>query len=611
MAGSIEERLERVEQRLDLIVTLLQRGPGANGLAVSAPRVPNVLGRTAREVEVQLSAADPELGGRVAEVLLRLGDPDTLDALSRIAGLLPQLEYALQGLAAGPELLEEGMAFVKQRLLESGHDDHEIKRRSEAALAALRAVSSPEALHALGALGGAGADLAPVVLGLADAVHQLSAVEGPAPLRARFVEAVLSIADPVALASLARIAALAPDLEYAVQAVAAGPALLEEGMEFAREKLRRNGVDPHELARRVNGAADALLALSQTETTGALHALADALPSLSPVVVGVARATRDLAAVEGRDALADRLAETVVRLAAPEVLESLVRVTTLLPDIEYAVQALAAGPVLLEEGMDLVRTWAKREGVEVDVDARIAGLGSALVALSEPATIASLKRAVGLVPKLEKLGAVDVEPLVGLAATLGKKEIVGSLEKLLGLVTKKEMVDALGRLTQMLARKDTVDAIERLLPALAKKETTDAVERLVPVLAKKETLDAIEPLVGLVARIDVDALVKLLTAASKPATIGAVEKILSRTPDVERILGALPAQDGTLDILRDLNAAVADSAAKPEPIGLWGLLGALREDDVQRAAGFGVSVARSLGKTLDGRGNGKRLPAKK
>lgn len=599
MAASIEDRIERVEKRLDQIMALLQRLAATNGVSsVTSPSViahGQVVESAARDAARALAGADPELGPRVGEVLLRLGDPETLDALARIAGLLPQLEYALHGLAAGPELLEEGMAFVKQRLLESGADDHEVKRRVDAALGALRSISSPDALAALAALGGRAPDLAPVALGVADAAHALVAAEGEAELRARLAEAVLAVADPEALGSLARIAALAPDLEYAAQALAAGPALLEEGMAVARERLHSHGLDAHELGRRVDGAAQALVALSRTEATASLRTLAEALPHLSPAASGLGKAARELAAVEGEAALAERLAETVVRLAAPEVLESLVRVGTLLPDIEYAVQALAAGPVLLDEGMDAVRTWAKREGVDVDIDARLAGLGSALVTLSEPGTLASLTRAVALVPKLERLGSLDLEPLVGLAAKLGKKETVASLEALLEVATKKEAVDAL----------------TRLVPLLAKQETVDALGRLLPLLAKQETLDALEPLVGFVSRVDIDALVKLLTAASKPATLAAVKKILARTPEVERILEALPAQERTLDLLRSLNAAVADSASKPQSIGLWGLLGAFREDDVQRAAGFGVSVARSLGKTLDARGNGKQLPAKK
>ncbi len=221
------------------------------------------------------------------------------------------------------------------------------------------------------------------------------------------------------------------------------------------------------------------------------------------------------------------------------------RVATLLPDIEYAVQALAAGPELLEEGLDMLR--------------------------ADPTAQDTLKRAVALLPKL-----------------------LGTAERL------------------------DFDSLARLLDVLGKKETEAALIRVLEVSTKADALETLERLLAVSGRIDVDALASLAEVSAKPEVLRSLKKLLTLTPDLERTLSALPTQEGTLGVLREMNLAVARSAAHPEPVGFWGLLGAFRETEVQRAAGFGVAVARSLGKQLPDiarvagpNGNGKQLPPKR
>ncbi len=639
MSRSIEERLDQLEQRLDRIVSLLERGGAPHRSDASS----HVVAGAVESAESSLAASTPNLGATLADALVRLGDAETLESIGRIATLLPQLEYAVQGVAAGPELLEEGIATMKERLARAGLDDHEIARRTEAAVNALLALSKPAILSAASRLGSALPDAEPLVGGVADASSALASVEGGDRLRGRVRDAVLSIADPQTLEALARIAALAPDLEMAVQGVAAAPTLLDEGLEVAREALRARGLDAHELSRRLAAAGDALAAASAIDVTSGVGRIAATIPALSPPVVAIGEAARELAAVEGSEALAGRLREAVLSLAAPEVLESLVRVASLLPDLEYAVQAVAAGPVLLEEALEVARKFATEHGAGPEIDARLRAVAGLFVSLSEPSALAALRGALAMLPKLEAFTKVDPAPILSLVEIAGKKETVKGLERLLGLATKADTLTGLERLLALTTKKDllasverllalatngetlaslerllslatkgeTVASLERALPLLTKPETIAAVETILPLIAKSENVDALAGILEVASDLDTEALAKLLAAASRPEAVRAVERILERTGDVERILEALPSQATTLDVLRGLNAAVADSVEGSHRMGFFGLLGALREDDVQRAAGFGVAVARSFGRSLDGRESPKRLSAKK
>lgn len=406
-------------------------------------------------------------------------------------------------MAAGPELLEEGADLLRKKLAESGSSSHDARMRLDAALETARALSEPRVLRTLTALSGSLVGSRTAIEAIASGVNAVAAQESPDAFRARLVEAITTIAEPETLASLARIAALAPDLEYAIQGLAAGPTLLEEGLGVAREELARRGLDAFEVGRRTASASVALLSLTRVDSLDALRTLGELLPDLSPAVEALGRASRARAEVEGREVLTARLTETVLRLSDPEILESVVRVATLLPDIEYAVQALAAGPELLEEGLDMLR--------------------------ADPTAQDTLKRAVALLPKL-----------------------LGTAERL------------------------DFDSLARLLDVLGKKETEAALIRVLEVSTKADALETLERLLAVSGRIDVDALASLAEVSAKPEVLRSLKKLLTLTPDLERTLSALPTQEGTLGVLREMNLAVARSAAHPEPVGFWGLLGAFR-----------------------------------
>jgi uncharacterized protein YjgD (DUF1641 family) len=506
----LERRLERLESRLDRVLALLERSPVAP--APETPAGPATLASAARRAEASLGEVygAAQTQDRLAELLICLGEPETVETLTRIAVLLPQLEYALQGVAAGPELMQEAMELMKSRLhSHTAEGAFEVRRRLDTVLELAYQLSSPEIARALGHLAKASVDLTPLVESTAHAIGDFSQTEGPEKVAARLSEAFFVLADEDTLGALTRIAALAPDLEYAVQAVAAGPVLLEEGMQLAKERLARLGLGTLDLDRRVEAAGTLLLALTDGQAARSLGELAGLLPLLAPAVKATAKATSQLAQVEGHEVLSERLAEAMMHLASPDVLDSFTRVALLLPDLEYAINALAAGPELLEEGMQTVRRWVEAQGGSGDLDARLKTVAATLYQLTDPKMLEALTATAKVMPVIQ--GAFET------AAGVAHKIDVGGLMEVAALLSSKEG------------------------------------KRLIE-----------------------------LAIQTEPA------------------MAAVPRQAETLRILATMNQAVADASATPKEVGFFGLMSALREPEVQRAAGFGVEVARRLGRTLNG-----------
>ena len=149
-----------------------------------------------------------------------------------------------------------------------------------------------------------------------------------------------------------------------------------------------------------------------------------------------------LTELEGKPALTDRLAESLVRITEPETLDALTRVAALTPQIEYAVNALAAGPEVLEEALDTVRDWAARNGqTPHDIDRRTQAATEALLVLTEPKVLATVTSLAPLLVPLrstltqlaERAGRIDLEPLVQLGESATDPEVSAALNKLVRL----------------------------------------------------------------------------------------------------------------------------------------------------------------------------------
>ena len=430
--STIEDRLSRLEAQLDRITQLLEKQSGSvlqGATQQAGEALANIYG-------------DVEVKERIGELVLRLGEPETVEALTRIGVLLPQIEYALHFAAAGPELAEEGMSMIRTELERSGADSAELSQRAQAASEALIALSKPATLRSIASLTEAVTGAAPAVNALSDATKAVADVEGDAAMRERLTETLTLLLEAETLDSLGRIAALAPQIEFAVNALAAGPELLEEGLDTVRSKLAAEGATSADIDRRFDAGTQALLKLSTVSTLKALGELGHAAPALTPFVTAAARTGRMLADHEGEAALTDRLAESLLRIAEPETLDALTRVAALTPQIEFAVNALAAGPEVLEEALDTVRQRAAENGLtNHDINRRSEAAVEAAITLSDPKVLDTLTSLVPLLPPLkttlaqlaERAGRIDLEPLVQLGESATDPEVSAALNRLVRL----------------------------------------------------------------------------------------------------------------------------------------------------------------------------------
>ncbi|MEO1229770.1 MAG: DUF1641 domain-containing protein [Myxococcota bacterium] len=469
-------RLDRLEKQVGRILDLLEARPSA--LDEAARGASMVLDETFGKERTRQ---------HLTEMLIRIAEPETAEALVRVAELAPQLELGLHAVAAGPAVLEEAMETARQKLGRT-LDPATRDRRVQAALGIVESISGEAELAALQQLTDALPALAPLVQGAGEALHARSEVEGDDVLSERAAQLVLSLSDPETTGALVRIADLAPQLEYAAQFAAAGPALLEEGMDMVRAQLATA-----EGPLNADQALDVLRAVGRPDVLRALESLARAVPRLEVATAAAARGIEQHVALEGSTAVGARVEYAVQEILHPEVLDALVRLAQLAPQLEYAAQFAAAGPALLEEGMDMARKWSAKNIDGAPVEARVERALGVLAAASDPRRLDALELIVR-----------RVETLAPLADALGDPEAV----------------DALRRLIQI-------------------------------------------------------------------------------APNLAAPLEALPIQERTLEVLRIVNQAVEEAASEKSELGAFGLLGALGNRDVKRAAGFGIGVAKRLGYRLD------------
>lgn len=194
----------------------------------------------------------------------------------------------------------------------------------------------------------------PIAAGVADAIAQLSAVEGAAELEARVSEAVVALSNPETLAALVRIGQLAPELEYAATILAAGPELLEEALEVVRHKLERYP----DAAPRLRRLQAAVQDLDAAPLVDAVETLTQTLPSLLPLL---ARGASGLAAALQQvplPQLEDSLARLTRALLNPTHQVALAETLELLPQIAYAVHGLADAQPLVDAVREAATPWA-------------------------------------------------------------------------------------------------------------------------------------------------------------------------------------------------------------------------------------------------------------
>ncbi|MEM9189403.1 MAG: DUF1641 domain-containing protein [Myxococcota bacterium] len=538
----LDTRLSALEDKLSRVLEHLQasgnrngsgngNGNGHGGLFSMARTHGNggsggLVTTTAREVEEQLVAVhgEAEMRAQLAEAFLRLSEPEALESLTRIAALAPKVEYAVQAVAAGPELLEDGLRAARELAAGRGEDLAAVEERLQAIGDVLLTLTAKEPRDALLRVGLATPKLVPLVEGAATGAAQLADVEGNDALTERIADAVTRIAEPTTLESLTMLAELAPRLEFAAQAAAAAPALLEDALGDVRMKLEARGRTE---TATIDDAADVLLALSQPKVLRAVTDLSNLAPHLAGLAGAVSCATVAHSNAEGELAFQDRISEAVREATDPEVLDSLVRVIQLVPRLEFAVQALAATPALLEDAMALTREKLEAEGVH-DLDARVdAGL-VALVTLTQPKTLEAVSGLAALAPSLGPLVSAAGEAAEARASVHGAEVLRSKVYEATLELTDPETLDSLIRLIQLVPRLEFAVQAVAATPAL--------LEDAMALVQEKLGDDAA---IGIEPRVAAGA--DTLLALSEPASLEAIQGLGALAPEFMPLVEAAAA----------------------------------------------------------------------
>jgi uncharacterized protein YjgD (DUF1641 family) len=205
----------------------------------------------------------------------------------------------------------------------------------------------------------------------------------------------------------------------------------------------------------------ALQRLAEPEVLQALTRIANMAPQLEaaakaaqlkPVPPAAARSSIPAKSaapkLESKPALEGPMQELTRTLHKPEVLQSLTRVASLAPQLEYAALGAAALPELIEEALAVARdkTTEHHEGAPLEL--RLQALAQAGLRLSHPEFIKQwsevLERAL---PVLDKLSAID-------------PKVLDQLFRLIDLVTAPELQAPLAQLFENLpALTDTLLAL--------------------------------------------------------------------------------------------------------------------------------------------------------
>ncbi len=133
-------------------------------------------------------------------------------------------------------------------------------------------------------------------------------------------------------------------------------------------------------------------------------------------------------------------------------------------------------------------------------------------------------------------------------------------------------------------------------------ESLEEIEPIIKKLAenRSEIIEAIDKLVWLEKSGNLDALLGF-SALIKIVQDMISDSVVDKNAEMISNLGLLSAKftnDRVLMLLNAIGDAICRCEKEPEPIGLMGLMKALREPEVQKALGMLINIARELGKSL-------------
>lgn len=153
---------------------------------------------------------------------------------------------------------------------------------------------------------------------------------------------------------------------------------------------------------------------------------------------------------------------------------------------------------------------------------------------------------------------------------------------------------------------DRADPADRLAARLSDPETAAALERLLDlaplVAALTGGLDAMvrrsDTLIDSVG----GALGDLRKTAGGTDTIGNLNSILASAPALNAVVESGMLRPEVMGTLAELGDCVVEGRARATEqgtkVGPFGIVGALRDDDVQKGMGLLIEIARALGKRL-------------
>ncbi len=217
-------------------------------------------------------------------------------------------------------------------------------------------------------------------------------------------------------------------------------------------------------------------------------------------------------------------------------------------------------------------------------------------------SLAAIERRLGEVERRLDGVVATASPVIGTAVDAFDAQVADLAAR--GIDVDVHVRGALA-LSRAVTAPDVVAVVQRLLGRLDALDAATAALAQGPALAGT-LVDTVDHLVARLADagIDVDARLRALLIAAerltRTDTLDAVGALLD-----SGLFGA-----DAVAVLGKVGAAVADAGGRaPTQVGAFGMLRALRDPDVQRAAGFLIQVARGLGKQLDDAPQVRALPA--
>ncbi|AIG97376.1 DUF1641 domain-containing protein [Archaeoglobus fulgidus] len=137
-----------------------------------------------------------------------------------------------------------------------------------------------------------------------------------------------------------------------------------------------------------------------------------------------------------------------------------------------------------------------------------------------------------------------------------------------------------------MSEEETVKQLEPLLKKIAENQEhlIEAIDKLVW-LEKSGNLDAL---------LGFSALIKIVQDSISDAVVERNMEMLSNIG----LISTKFTSDRALVLLNALGDAICRCEKEPEPVGMVGLMKALREPEVQKALGMLLNIARELGKNI-------------